>query len=301
MRTYSAFWVCRIPDKMFRSSANSTKPNDHELTSNEKTSPVCRNMTGDGKARVLIPKRGRDAHLGACLHYLDNAAETARYPVVVSVVDEGTSKIDANRFRNLIVEHLVVPSSNGIPFQKGHLLNQALNQISQDFTWLSLVDVDMLYSPTFLSSLNDLMTSNSYVISTGHRLNAVNSAWVLAGWPDFGEVQHLAKEDFSACPSQVSMSRDVYELFTDVFGTRQLIEGDYRGWGAEDSELSYKSRLLEAAGLLTRIMLRDSWVHLFHPPTYKKSLHVRNLKILNLETQRAGRAVREHLERRRAR
>jgi hypothetical protein len=252
-------------------------------------------MSSEDKINVFIAKTGRDHHLRACLHYLDSAADEGR-DVVVYVIDERPCSLEIGTFRNLRVEYLLESTSPGLPFRKGFLLNRGISRARTDYSWLAIVDVDMVYRSGCFGILEGYMRCDHYTISTGQKLNETDSIWVLERLPEFRDIGRCAHEDFSSCPSQVSMSRRVYALFVDVFKS-PLFEGDYVGWGAEDSELSYKSRLLENAGLLTKVELSDAWFHLYHPLTYDEALYQSNLRQFEAAAQRADLAVREYLRR----
>jgi hypothetical protein len=81
----------------------------------------------------------------------------------------------------------------------------------------------------------------------------------------------------------------------DVFKSPRLMKDDYVGWGAEDSELSYKSRLLENAGLLIRVEVPDMWVHLCHPLAYDECLYQLNVQRLRSASRQADLLLREYL------
>ena len=186
---------------------------------------------------VIIAQRGRDAHLKTCLHYLGIAAKG--YDVAVSVIQD--DKPDQ-------------------PFCKSALLNRGLKEMRQDFDFISIVDLDMVYRPDFFKIISKI-GDDIYFISSGYALDRERSEDITYRSPSY----EILLSPFT-CPgrSQVTISKKIYSMFLDILDSDKLYDEFFVGWGGEDSALSFLSTICMIHGLLNKIEAPGMWYHLWH-------------------------------------
>ena len=192
------------------------------------------------KFNVIIAQRGRDAHLKTCLHYLGIAAKG--YDVSVSVVQD--DKLDQ-------------------PFCKSALLNKGLKEMRQDFDFVSIVDLDMVYRPDFFKIINEI-DDDTYFAALGYALDRDHSEEMIRR-----QLSYSTPLSHFVCSgrSQITISKKIYSMFLDILGSEKLYDERFIGWGAEDSALSFLSTTCKRHGLLNKIELPEMWYHMWHEHT----------------------------------
>lgn len=214
------------------------------------------------RVNIIIAKRDRNEHLKVCLHYLNRCCSDSKYKVNVYVVDDSVISFEHTPYSNFNLVYLSYPNS-GL-FNKSKLINYALARMD-DFDWFSLVDIDMIYSDSFLSSIHKKVTLNyEYIVSHGYKLGETISKYTTTNLPELEYVTSTAeKYEFKVGPSQITMTKRAYQRFLDVFGT-PLYDEFYEGWGAEDSDISSKSILLCRRHMLLKDEIYNMWYHIYH-------------------------------------
>lgn len=209
---------------------------------------------------MVIAARGRDSHINTCLHYLNHAANM---PVKVILVYDGI-EFKPESFPNLNLEIIynLIPG----PFNKSKLLNIGISK-SMDADWISIVDADMIYRPTFFDDIKNALKHNDYIVCHGLKLSKGGSEiaysrlncdklWALPLDPTQG----------SKGPSQVSMRPLTIEKLIKIFGRETLYHEGFCGWGYEDSDLSHRSGLLQQRGIIRKTFIGNVWRHMWHEP-----------------------------------
>lgn len=228
------------------------------------------------KVNVLIAKRGRNDQLDICLYYLNEANKEDRYDVCVYIIDDGAeSHTELRKLPHLDVKYWIRQNLTQ-HFNKSKLLNYGLEICRSDFDWVSIVDIDMVYSPMFFDTVCAALHFCNYLISTGWKLEAEPTRKVYETKPPFDEILHYEpKTLFTVGPSQITLPKETLELFTKIFKSKFYNE-DYEGWGAEDSEISFKARYMAQRGLLKRDTLHRMWIHLHHVLIYDLQAYEKN-------------------------
>jgi hypothetical protein len=227
------------------------------------------------KFNVIIPERNRTKYLTLCLSSLFIAAMDKDVKIHIAQEEEITGL-----------------------FNKSKLINGKLKEIENEIEegYISIVDVDMIYTPDFFDIIENEVDDKTYLISNGFKLTQmateeIFSATDTIGYLNINEAdldQRLAKEsEVFAYPSQITFSLKLYHKMLDILGTDTLYHEGFEGWGGEDSYLSFFSRYCENAGLLKKRTVNDMWYHLWHPSQNEASQ--RNLQLfkkLNTENQK---------------
>jgi hypothetical protein len=206
---------------------------------------------------VIVAKHERDDYLAVCLHYLNIANKSRRYNVDVYIVD------DRGRRNNLCLENIDIHTLY-LPildkhFNKAKLLNYGLETMNSGFDWLSIIDVDMIYHTRFFETIDTYMTNRAYIICSGMYLDPKQTEEyknLLIKQPYYSNGTYPGA-------SQISMSKQVYELFQKIYGEKLYCE-DFIGWGGEDSDVSLRALDLKTLGLIDRIKIKDMWMHMNH-------------------------------------
>ncbi|MEM7345169.1 MAG: tetratricopeptide repeat protein, partial [Chloroflexota bacterium] len=213
---------------------------------------------------LIIPKRNRNDRLPICLHYLNQANAAQRYDVAVYIVDDAEHPVDFSPFTNLTVHYLVKPHPQNEPFRQAVLLNYGIQQARSTFDWFSLIDLDMIYSATFFDTVAQNLAGLNYILSHGRGLDQPTTQTVVKHRPRFEAIDHKAHPPFVSF-SQVSCSKQWYQLYQDIFQTEALFDESFYGWGNQDVVLDHLANALYWEGLSDKIMLPDLWLHLYHP------------------------------------
>ncbi|MBT6048417.1 MAG: hypothetical protein HOG49_16570 [Candidatus Scalindua sp.] len=155
-------------------------------------------------------------------------------------------------------------------FNKAKLLNKAIAEMRQDFDVLCVFDIDMIYSYQFFSAIEEALYEGcNYIVSYGQKLPKDQSDYIVEN------MQKCFRGEgslFKGC-SQITITKEVLQIFKDCFGEK-FYDESYTGWGGEDSDISFKSKLLEEKILIKRKELFDMWFHLWHesrePENYRE-------------------------------
>jgi len=233
------------------------------------------------KFTVAIAKRGRNDYLRTCLHYLDLANTNTRHAVTVCVTDDGVEPSAQFSMQNCKLIYDILPNSDEL-FNKSKLLNHSIERGS-GFDVLSVVDLDMAYAPYFFGQVVERM--HGALRCSGARLSEAISQSVMLNHPKFEEIQRMQKDADLVGPSQVSLSRDIFEAFIHRFG--RLYHEGFKGWGCEDNLTLRRLKLFVPVRVVTGM-----WFHLWHPsvhaPYYQENLAMMN-ELLNERHQRVRR------------
>jgi hypothetical protein len=210
---------------------------------------------------IVIAKRGRDNYLSLCLHYIRRAGEHQNLNIDIYVVDDSIVPCDKTFLKgttniNVYYTHLEQTSNH---FNKAKLLNYGLEIMNQDFRWLSIVDVDMIYSAHFFSVINSLTSLRSYIITTGNYLDKALTDYYMLTLDEPNTYEGIK----CSGASQISISPEVYKLFKSIYGDKMYCE-DFISWGGEDSDISFKSVDLQRYNLIDRRKIESMWLHLQH-------------------------------------
>ena len=214
------------------------------------------------QVNIIIPKRGRDNYLDTCLYYLNLCCLDKQFKVNVYVIDD-TTKLPFKKYDNFNLTSIYLPNS-GL-FNKSKLINRGLLEMEKNFDWFSIVDVDMVYSTNFLSQVHQKILSGvDYIVSHGYKMQPSLSAYVMATKPEILIIQESSrKEEFKVGPSQISMTKNTYELFLNLFGS-PMYDEYYEGWGTEDTDISFKSAKLQRMNKMRKDTIPSMWFHLYH-------------------------------------
>jgi hypothetical protein len=210
---------------------------------------------------VIIANRGRSTHLDSCLYHLSKANINKRHDVCVYVVTDNLKDLEhviSCKQDNIDIVALfkAVESKH---FNKSILLNHGLNKMRSDYSFFSIVDVDMNYSNTFFDVVSSKAYEKAYIVCQGRNQDStVNRG-----------------------PSQITLSKKLYQLFLQIYG-ENFYDESFVGYGAEDSEISFKSRDMKNSGLLDKIILPDMWIHVYHE---KRELSINNLELFEFKKQ----------------
>lgn len=159
---------------------------------------------------------------------------------------------------------IITENSYNPPFNKSALLNKGIKQLGEikDDDCISIFDVDMIYHPNFVSIMQTLLEKYDYIVSYGHKLTKRNTDYILYRCPEFNEIESLNSHPFKGC-SQITFNKKVYDILMDCFG--HIYDETFCGWGGEDSDLSYKSRVLNDLGKIKKTHVYNMWYHMHHP------------------------------------
>ena len=199
---------------------------------------------------IIIAKRGRDEFLPYCLSCLNVANVERNYDVRVYIIDDSEPFIAFNHKHYPSIEVIHIPFKTQGEFNKAKLLNDGLEFMRQPFDWVSIVDLDMIYNPSFFKEVESVMNTRSYVICMGRNLES-------------GPTFSFTTGERSLGTSQISMSPNLYELFQKIYGEKLYDEGCFN-WGAEDSIVSFRAMDMEREKLLKIEKLGNMWLHLPH-------------------------------------
>lgn len=221
-------------------------------------------------ANVIIAKTGRDTFLDVCLFYLDKAASVVNFNVNVYVID--TKSLHLPTYKSIKVKaHQLAEQKL---FNKAILLNYGLNVMKRGFWFVSIIDVDMIYSQDFFVRLGSTMTKWGYIFSTGVYLTKKETEEFICNRPE--TVSIIGEYPKISGPSQVTMHSNVYQLFNSIYGSKLYCE-EFAGWGGEDSDLSYRAREMHKAGLIYRQELTYVWYHMYHDNDKRNAIINKNL------------------------
>lgn len=211
------------------------------------------------RVNIVIAKRGRERHLNACLHFLDKCNTRFLFDVSVYVVEDRFSEhVNPESYFSIKVCYLFL-EEQPLLFNKSKLLNYGFEHMRQDYDWVSVVDVDMIYDPRFLDKINSTLIDNTVCVCNGYDIDLGISMFILNGSYVIPDIASLSKY---AGNSQMSMTRNTVLLIKEIYG--ELYCEKFEGWGGEDSDLSFRIYDMVKANLLRRVTFDGMWCHLWH-------------------------------------
>ncbi len=238
---------------------------------------------------IIIPKRGRDDHFETCMIYLNKAAAYIDTPVKVYVVSEKPCTLK-NWTPNLTV--VAVPVEHDPIFCRAKFLNAGLAAMGKDFNYVSIIDGDMIYRKDFFRIVQGI-DEDTYFVSGGLKLEEEFTRQCLVNSTDFYgvSIDHIIEESRKEnrrmlYPSQITLSKTLYYKILSILERETLYDNRFRGWGGEDSELSFFSRACHQAGVFKKEYHPSIWHHLFHlrpwdDGSFDKKQHDKNVLLLN--------------------
>jgi|PlaIllAssembly_1097288.scaffolds.fasta_scaffold153897_3 hypothetical protein len=231
------------------------------------------------KGNVLIAKRGRDSYLRTCLHYLNKANSSNKYDIQITVIDDSDYLPNDTKLDHISVNYIQFKTGSRF-FNKAKLLNVGLRKMRPDFDWVSVVDIDMVYAPSFFDSVCIDRPGCPYIISTGYKLDDISTAVVMTTHTSFEEILPLVTgEPFTNAPSQITLARSTINLLSRIFDSDKIFCEEFEGWGGEDSEMSFKARELAKHQLITKYHIPNMWYHLWHEDSRDETQFQKNLEI----------------------
>lgn len=220
---------------------------------------------------------------------MNKANEGDKHDVTVYIVcDDSLMKIqELWCYKNLAVGCDIINSD--VQFNKSKLLNHGLAVMRKDFDYVSIVDIDLIYNKRFFDTIVERVGGDIYFVSSGYKIDASSSVVVLndtknvVEWKDLStsiDPDEQGLNEQKKYPSQVTMTKDLYERMIAVLGT--LYCEDFKGWGGEDSALSMLSYAAERVGVFRKIYDHTMWYHLHHPrmPDYNQEQYNKNVVVL---------------------
>ncbi|MBT6051233.1 MAG: hypothetical protein HOG49_30915 [Candidatus Scalindua sp.] len=206
---------------------------------------------------------------------------TRRVRIKINVIAVNQNRDDHEktfiRYIEILIEHYkedhdikyLLVGGTDEEFNKAKLLNIAIADMRQDFDVLCVFDIDMIYSYQFFSTIEIAFHAGyDYIVSYGQKLPKEQSEYIVENMQKCFRGEGAS---FKGC-SQITITKQTLEIFKDCFGEK-FYDESYTGWGGEDSDISFKSKLLEKEILIKRKELYDMWFHLWHesrkPENYK--------------------------------
>lgn len=239
------------------------------------------------KINLLITKRGRDDYLKLVLHNFNLADSIEDYDVIIYIGEDdkdNINKIDYSVYKNLTVKHLYIPNlpQAGRVFCRGHILNLLLQEMRQDYDWVSIADTDMVYRKSFFNDLAKILGTGSHrppknskgslsrqervVIAKGvYSQTEQDSPKILAKNSDYDYIMNNYSYTDFATSSQISMTKEYHEKIKQVLAVSSIFDTsglgyDFIGYGAEDTLVK---RILQSSKA-ELVVLNNAWVHVWH-------------------------------------
>lgn len=227
------------------------------------------------KVNLLISKRGRDDYLKLVLHNFNLSDNIKDYDITIYIGEDDESnigKIDYSVYKNIKIEHIYIANlaEAGELFCRGHIFNQLLQKMRQDYDWLSIADTDMIYRKSFFDDVAKVLASGDnkekVVIAKGV-YSGTQDAWqeILAANKDYDFiVSNYPHTDF-ATNSQVSFTRAYHEKIKQTLAVKSIFDTNslghnFIGYGIEDTLVK---RILQYSKTEV-VLLQNAWVHLWH-------------------------------------
>jgi hypothetical protein len=165
-------------------------------------------------------------------------------------------------------------------FNKSKLLNNSLKTMRQDFDVVCIFDIDMIYNYNFFNQIEKFVHEGfNYIVSYGRKLTKEETENIMVNKPNHFGTQ---EKKFKGC-SQITMTKPVLNYFLECFGA-PLYDEYFEGWGGEDSDLSFKSNLLD----LNKTTLDDVWFHLWHLENRPKNYRETDKNSIYFQNKKAG-------------
>lgn len=234
------------------------------------------------KVNLLITKRGRDDYLKLVMHNFNLSDNIQDYDLVVYLGEDdkdNLGRIDYSVYKNIQVEHLYTPNlpAAGELFCRGHILNQLLQRMRQDYDWVSIADTDMIYSKSFFSDIANILKEGTNILGDDtHKEKVVIAKGVYSETEQVHQqilannnnydfiVNNYPYTDF-ATNSQVSFTKVYHEKIKQVLRVQSIFDThslghDFIGYGVEDTLVK---RILQYSKAEV-ILLQNAWVHVWH-------------------------------------
>lgn len=252
------------------------------------------------RVNLIIPKRGRDSHLPACLHYLDVANAAGAHDVEVLIVEAGAAapQVAERAIPRLSVRVLHRPDPAGADFARAALLNAGLAAMRPGWDWCGLVDIDMVYGPGYYTAVERALSAAGYVLLRGRGLGPEQSEAVLRRLPPAAELAGWPGSPFPSL-SQIAFTPAWLASYREAFAARQLLDERFVGWGHEDLALEVAANLLARAGLAGKAVVEGAWLHLHHERNLRRAQVERNLALAVAVAEELQARLQAHLARRR--
>lgn len=224
-----------------------------------------------------MAKRGRNDYLKLALHNLNQADNIHNYDVAVYIgedLKENVDQIDYSAYSNLTIHHLYVPNliqANGL-FCKGHIMNSILCQMRQNYDFMSIIDIDIVYKKSFLDEMSNTLSS-----SNDENICLHTSGFYTQECPDYQKIlknncdyeEILNNYPYIKHPgvSQISFTKVYHESIKQKLKINSIYDTGslgyhFMGWGREDTLIQKIMKLYKT----NIIILEDAWVHVWHAP-----------------------------------
>lgn len=210
---------------------------------------------------IICAKQNREEHYDMFLHYLNQLSEGHHVSVYVSSSGDSLEYKDNHfkNFENIHVYHNLIELET---FNKSILLNDAISRMRCHYDIMCVMDIDMIYGKNFFTYIESMFNDAcDYVVSYGRKLTEAVTNGMYEHVPEYEQMERLEGVNFAGC-SQIVMNEHTIELLLEIFGF--VYDDRYEGWGGEDSDLSYKSKILADNRLIDKRISGHVWYHLYH-------------------------------------
>jgi hypothetical protein len=267
------------------------------------------------KHNVIIPVWNREKYLKQCVSGLQHTASIYNMKTLfgifsdISFFDREKNTrilIATDEENNDIYNYLNTTKAYGsdviyvnlnktaIQKNKASFINGILGQVEEyfDFDIVSIVDVDMIYNPSFYYTIEQEIDDDTYIISSGYKLSEKATMELFKTkdkitysdiTPDMIDPEYELMGNTGAYPSQITLTKNLYNKILDIMQSDKLYSEEFLGWGGEDSYLSFFSRHCAEAGLFKKKVIPDMWYHLWHPPADKSNIDINLEKLYTLD------------------
>lgn len=209
---------------------------------------------------ITIVLTNRNRNLNIVKNCLESLSNQSKKEFELFFVDYGSDSDYLIELKKLVVNypkvHLILCPVNGQLWNKSRAINIALKQTKTPYFLVG--DVDLIFSPQFISTAYELMNSNNvYYFKYGF----------------LSQDESLKKKTFEEYEIDFDGSIDV--AGTTLFSTQQLREINgydefYHGWGAEDVDVHLRMSNLGCQIVFynSSILLKHQW----HPKQYRSKI-----------------------------
>lgn len=212
------------------------------------------------KINIIVAKKYRDRQYQTFLYYLNQISKDHDVSVYISSCGDDIAYCNAYlvEFENMRTDHEYV----NIPvFNKSILLNHGLKRMRKNYDIVSIFDVDMIYHYDFFDIIEHCFSIGiDYTVTYGKQLSPAMSEKVYL-FPEINEIFKYVGKEYLGC-SQITMNKKVIFILENLFG--KVFDERYEGWGGEDSDISFKSKMLTKLNIIQKKELYNCWVHLWH-------------------------------------